>query len=336
MKKAICFAIAVCLTLGASYVTVRAVYGANSAPLMIDGVESDSRTITNASGAVGLPLRAVAEAAGFTVTYNPDGIRPEFAPEPAQIRPGKFSGPSVTLLKGAYSTNVAIGGEFAVVDGRTYAPAEYFERELGLTVRTNEEGGAEVLTGNRTLDAERRTIFVNVGDEFYIRSRDAVDPNLRQVFIPSDGIRPLGEAVLTRMAAGNLRQFTAVADRPGVFPLTIAVTDSDGQQLETRTYTAVVSPKPLKISARVGTPFPVALEENASTGYVWTFEVPDGLQLESDTIEREEASNIVGAPHTHIWNFVATQSGGYTLTFRYARPWEQVPVRWQTIEVTVI
>lgn len=69
----------------------------------------------------------------------------------------------------------------------------------------------------------------------------------------------------------------------------------------------------------------VELEENASTGYTWEFEVSDPQAL--TLLSREATSlssdpNIVGGPSSVTWLFSAQKTGPLTLIFRLYRSWE--------------
>lgn len=65
--------------------------------------------------------------------------------------------------------------------------------------------------------------------------------------------------------------------------------------------------------------FTVTLEENASTGYAWTYTIKDnGINFVSVDTE-----NLVGASENKQWTFKASKKGTYKLVFTYARPWEK-------------
>ncbi len=71
--------------------------------------------------------------------------------------------------------------------------------------------------------------------------------------------------------------------------------------------------------------FAIVLEENASTGYQWTYTVtPTGLAAE---IGKERfgavAQPMVGAPVDTVWKFRADAEGEAVITFLYYRPWEK-------------
>lgn len=65
----------------------------------------------------------------------------------------------------------------------------------------------------------------------------------------------------------------------------------------------------------------LSLEENPSTGYIWTIDIPLGIQVISDTYTAS-STDLAGAPGTHSWIMRATTPGTYTLTFKKLRPFE--------------
>jgi inhibitor of cysteine peptidase len=70
---------------------------------------------------------------------------------------------------------------------------------------------------------------------------------------------------------------------------------------------------------KLGQKFTVTLEENASTGYEWTYTIKDnGITLISTDTEP-----LVGASENKQWTFKAGKIGTYKLVFTLARPWKK-------------
>lgn len=70
----------------------------------------------------------------------------------------------------------------------------------------------------------------------------------------------------------------------------------------------------------------ITLEENPTTGYVWTLKMgtENIVALESDEYKAVQTSeNIVGSGGNHVWNFKGVSKGETVLTFKYYRPWEK-------------
>lgn len=83
----------------------------------------------------------------------------------------------------------------------------------------------------------------------------------------------------------------------------------------------------------------ITLEENPTTGYVWTLKVgtENIVALESDEyIATQTSENIVGSGGNHIWNFKGVSPGETVLTFKYYRPWEKEDTAIETRIFTVI
>lgn len=83
----------------------------------------------------------------------------------------------------------------------------------------------------------------------------------------------------------------------------------------------------------------ITLEENPTTGYVWTLKVgiENIVALESDEyIATQTSENIVGSGGNHIWKFKGVSPGETVLTFKYYRPWEKEDTAIETRIFTVI
>jgi len=93
------------------------------------------------------------------------------------------------------------------------------------------------------------------------------------------------------------------------------------------------------ISVRTGQYFTITLTENPSTGYLW-----EGPFIEDESIVRLvlasrgksiEAIPNVGEPTESTWEFEALSPGTTTITFRYERPWETIPIKTKIFSVYV-
>jgi predicted secreted protein len=75
----------------------------------------------------------------------------------------------------------------------------------------------------------------------------------------------------------------------------------------------------------VGAEFAVALEENPSTGYSWSYTVrpPDSVKETAKESFYPDPQPMIGAPVVTVWKFGAVKEGEATLTFLYYRPWEK-------------
>jgi len=83
----------------------------------------------------------------------------------------------------------------------------------------------------------------------------------------------------------------------------------------------------------------ITLEENPTTGYVWTLKVGTDniVMLESDEyIPVQTSANVVGSGGKHVWNFKGVSKGETMLTFKYYRPWEKEDTAIETRIFTVI
>ena len=83
----------------------------------------------------------------------------------------------------------------------------------------------------------------------------------------------------------------------------------------------------------------ITLEENPTTGYVWTLKIgtENVVALESDEyMPTQTSANMVGSGGNHVWNFKGVSAGETVLTFKYYRPWEKEDTAIKTRVFTVI
>jgi predicted secreted protein len=84
--------------------------------------------------------------------------------------------------------------------------------------------------------------------------------------------------------------------------------------------------------------FTVELAGNPTTGYSWTWTAsPEGAvrEISSDYRRDSGAEGRVGAGGTFVFTFEKLLPGAVTLSFAYARPWEQGAAPAETAEFTV-
>lgn len=82
----------------------------------------------------------------------------------------------------------------------------------------------------------------------------------------------------------------------------------------------------------------INLPANPSTGYQWTFTVDDEEVLEvfdNGFLAPDAASDVLGAPGTHTFRLYGAEFGTATVTFTYARSWEDKPLYTLTLHVQV-
>ncbi len=78
------------------------------------------------------------------------------------------------------------------------------------------------------------------------------------------------------------------------------------------------------INVTAGESFEVVLSENVSTGYQWTIEKDDAIELVStEVITANTAEGLVGAPNDVCWTFKCDEPGEYTITFTYERNFQE-------------
>ena len=76
------------------------------------------------------------------------------------------------------------------------------------------------------------------------------------------------------------------------------------------------------------------LPENASTGYLWSITLDDGLIVEDDQAE-PPASATPGAAGQHLFRVRARQPGEWSVRLRLARQWESTALEERVVRVSV-
>jgi predicted secreted protein len=77
-----------------------------------------------------------------------------------------------------------------------------------------------------------------------------------------------------------------------------------------------------KIDARVGEPFTIELEGNATTGYRWQLELADDKVRLVDEQYVGQGGGAVGAGGKFVFTVEPVTRGQTTIRARYKRPWD--------------
>ena len=79
----------------------------------------------------------------------------------------------------------------------------------------------------------------------------------------------------------------------------------------------------------------VSLRGNPTTGYGWTCEAPEGVDVESSYVPDIASGDICGSGGTFVFRIHSDTPGTYDLTFSYGRSWEDAPIDVRTYSVTL-
>ncbi len=96
------------------------------------------------------------------------------------------------------------------------------------------------------------------------------------------------------------------------------------------------------ITATANQDFAIKLQENASTGYTWSYIADPHIHFVKSTetssvpasVDKQNIP-IVGAPNDKTLTFKATKPGTYKMTFKYERAWEKDATSAKTVVYTV-
>ncbi|GGJ08772.1 protease inhibitor I42 family protein [Paenibacillus hunanensis] len=122
-------------------------------------------------------------------------------------------------------------------------------------------------------------------------------------------------------------------------PITIQAIDASSEGDSAVNESKVVNKT---MAAITGHTFTIKLQENASTGYSWSYKADPQLKFIKEvevspipaSVDQSNAP-IVGVPNDKIWTFKATESGTYKVTFQYTRPWEKDTNPVETVVYTI-
>lgn len=95
------------------------------------------------------------------------------------------------------------------------------------------------------------------------------------------------------------------------------------------------------ITAKIGEPFSISLDSNATTGYQWKLSSPldaTVIKLESSVYQDPQSDRkIVGAGGKELWTFIPVGQGETLIRMEYIRPWEtgSTPARAHEVKVVV-
>ena len=89
------------------------------------------------------------------------------------------------------------------------------------------------------------------------------------------------------------------------------------------------------LTARVGEPFSVVLEELPSSGHTWSCRDPPGA-IQLLAVEPVGPAPLeTGTPSRKRFTFVATEPGDFVVVFVLQRPWEPAPVEERRVRILV-
>jgi predicted secreted protein len=91
-------------------------------------------------------------------------------------------------------------------------------------------------------------------------------------------------------------------------------------------------------TVKAGSKFIVALKENGTTGYSWTYKISNkkGIALYSEQgLDPVKDTGLVGVGIDKVWEFDALKAGKYTITYQYKRPFETKAIETLTYAVVI-
>jgi predicted secreted protein len=91
-----------------------------------------------------------------------------------------------------------------------------------------------------------------------------------------------------------------------------------------------------KLKVQQDSKFSISLQQNASTGYSWSYKAnTDTIKLVDQKTIDNNPKGLVGAPTKGVWTFKANSSGKYEIVFSYSRSWEKNKKAAKTIKYQI-
>lgn len=92
-----------------------------------------------------------------------------------------------------------------------------------------------------------------------------------------------------------------------------------------------------QFSAKVGESVSIALPENANTGFIWSVNADDALEIEKDAKDLPE-ENVVGGGYTRIFNVSTQEAGTFNMQAELKQPWDlhEPPAEIHTFEFNFV
>ena len=182
-------------------------------------------------------------------------------------------------------------------NGAIMCPVREISDILGYTVEWNAEENS-CLVGSESVPS----VKYYIGEDRYIYAADAVGelgsaPVLRDglSYVPSDFFGKFFSLDIAQTEDG-----------------TVIISDgAENNEVE-------------QIKVKKGESFEIILEENPSTGYQWTVEKDDAMELvETKHLPSDAEKGTVGAPNDISWTFKCDVPGEYTIKCTYERSFEE-------------
>lgn len=307
---------------------------------VVNGVELKNNIYETDNNVKMYPVREVSELLGYTVEWNGEDRSCTITDENSSL--------SFVIGEDKYSFgsgSSSFGTAPELKDGVTYVPSEFLKGFLDLNI-TDENSETINITSEPeiTLEADK-TITVNAGDLFAVRLEENASTGYTWTVEKDENIKLLDSYSTTVTQTGSdtnlsessvavgtpsMKTWVYKCDVPGEYTLKYTYSRSFEENGETKTaeFKVVVadnssSAEVKEVTVNSGENFTISLEENTSTGYAWTVEKDDKIELvETADTQEENTDGKVGVPSTKTWTFKCDEVGEYNIKFTYERSFE--------------
>ncbi len=133
------------------------------------------------------------------------------------------------------------------------------------------------------------------------------------------------------------RVFQVTPDSDGIHRFVAEYIDPEGTTIDS--YSAVIESSPdtncIEGETRVGKPFVVKVESNPTTGYQWTIADSGDLKVEERYVPDSKFRNLRGGGGKTVYELSSDSPGEYTFVAKYARSWENTPIKILRVKLKV-
>ena len=324
---------------------------------VVNGTALENEVYETEDDVVMYPVREISEMLGYDLKWNEADNSCTVSDEDSSAT---FTVGKDTYTYGEGQT-AQLGDAVELNDGLSYVPSSFLRGFFGLDVSEENNGTINITTRPEVMLEENNTVTVNKGELFGVRLESNPSTGYSWSVEKSDDIVLLNTIVDQAMndeapagtnavGAPAMNTWLYKCDVPGEYTLkyTYARSFEEKSTAQTAEFkvvvtdgnTETVTTESKELEAKKGDNFTITLEENASTGYVWTVEKEDKIELvetvEAQAENTENTEDKVGVPASKTWTFKCDEAGEYKIKFTCARSGEgETPVKVVEYTVTV-
>lgn len=317
----------------------------------VNGVKLEQKVYENEDDVIMYPVREISGILGYNLEWNAEDNSCTVYDDDSKAT--FVIGSSKYTYGENQSAELGVAPELN--DGVSYVPSSFLRGFLGLDISDDTSHTINITEKPEVMLEENKTVTVKPGELFGVRLEENASTGYTWSVEQNDNVELLNTIVdqamndeapagVNAVGAPSMKTWVYKCDTVGEYTLKYTYSrsfeeNSDAKVAEFKVVVADENTEATieekEIEAKKGENFAITLDENASTGYVWTVEKDDKIELvETVEAQEENADDKVGVPATKTWTFKCDEAGEYKITFTRSRSSDVAPVK--VIEYTVI